>query len=62
MWFAAVLMAHLFSQNASGDIVYLLSNNGRLMRPVISSVLYYFIYLFIFYKFHRAAPIVTGCN
>lgn len=51
MWFAAVLMAHLFSQNASGDIVYLLSNNGRLMRPVISSVLYYFSYLFIFINF-----------
>lgn len=51
MWFAAVLMTHLFSQNASGDIVYLLSNNGRLMHLVISSVLYYFIYLFIFINF-----------
>lgn len=46
MWFAAVLMTHLFSQNASEDIVYLLSNNGRLVRPVISSI-YVFIYLFI---------------
>lgn len=39
MWLAAVLMTHLFSQNASGDIVYLFSDNGRL---VFSSVLYYF--------------------
>lgn len=62
MWFAAVLMTHLFSQNASGDIIYLFSNNGQLVRPVFSSVLYYFFVSFFFGKFHRAAPTVTGFN
>lgn len=46
MWFAAVLMTHLFSQNASGDIVYLFANNGWLVRPVFSSFLYYFFVWF----------------
>lgn len=48
MWLAAVLMTHLFSQNASGDIVYLFSDNGRL---VFSSVLYYFFVSFFLGNF-----------
>lgn len=41
MWFAAVLMTHLFFQNASGDIVYLFSNNGWLVQRF---VLFYYLF------------------
>lgn len=57
---AAVLMTHLFSHSASGDGVDVRSNNGRLVHPVISSVLLSFFNLF--FLIHRAAQAITGLN